>query len=535
MDAQTLAKNMQGLDTLHKWDVLVAYDHESVNKLLKQRFEELKNDIEKIDPFVVEFDGENDDGEKVKKKKRYELALAAPTIEFLSAKAAVAVSFSISGTHQMVTNPDKPGKVLPFPSDAYLRCQTSLVNVTGTIVDIDAQKIESKDKKVTPADKMVFLETGSGPQVNHVVLDFRDASPTVIDKSGNEIEAGIPTVVQLKNHLRKSSLEYHLAAITSQSKTSDYVLKPKSFHMTAVHGDKSALLMWIKVEGTSSVPDTDTDMSPLLFSLEKEVGKVKGVSPIPIDNGVSATIVFSHETIWETFVKKALSADGFTDLSITSQLTTAGMKFQGKLPSNTVSVPEYDRPHGKGWGAVEGPNDKGGHVNSCSFSLNSDFCKFEFQNSSTDLSFEHTEYGIDYYAWDEKWVGGFNSGNLKWVKEWGKLDVKFKFNAQGSWTVNDNKIALKFAVPKTFSADPKPQDPSFWKRFWNTQNSLYTSVFNSIAPPVPDINISFKDLDYFLTTNVLFPGKNVFKVRDSSEKLFVPRDLVILGQIAQNL
>lgn len=78
------------------------------------------------------------------------------------------------------------------------------------------------------------------------------------------------------------------------------------------------------------------------------------------------------------------------------------------------------------------------------------------------------------------------------------------------------------------------------RSLWETILGLRSEApkhYTRLEVPSPKINMEMKALEYFLTTNLLFPGKHVFHAHaltaENKDKkgLAVPRDLILTGDI----
>lgn len=83
-------------------------------------------------------------------------------------------------------------------------------------------------------------------------------------------------------------------------------------------------------------------------------------------------------------------------------------------------------------------------------------------------------------------------------------------------------------------------DSSDWKApiVTKSNNDAFITIFGTAQdwflqnlPALPSVDLQMGSLYFFLTTNLLMPGKNVFNV-DSSVGLRIPQDFIIVGNVA---
>ncbi|KAH7881761.1 hypothetical protein F5I97DRAFT_1818388 [Phlebopus sp. FC_14] len=76
----------------------------------------------------------------------------------------------------------------------------------------------------------------------------------------------------------------------------------------------------------------------------------------------------------------------------------------------------------------------------------------------------------------------------------------------------------------------KPEDRGGWDKFWRGPDTV-PKWMKGLDVEVPDFNLHLGSVDFFLTTNLLFPGdKQVIDV-DKKTGLHIPADLYIVGTV----
>lgn len=129
--------------------------------------------------------------------------------------------------------------------------------------------------------------------------------------------------------------------------------------------------------------------------------------------------------------------------------------------------------------------------------------------------------------------------------QYGAVTATISWKAKGHWeggtTTQPNLLRAVYAPDKNWTfkgEDTIPDSISGILRRIFPQTVDVPDHYQQLQPPVIGIDLKMNALDYFLTTNLLFPGKHVFRshhpvVEDEKEKkgLGVPRDLILTGDI----
>lgn len=208
------------------------------------------------------------------------------------------------------------------------------------------------------------------------------------------------------------------------------------------------------------------------------------------------------------------------------------MQFSGDLDSADVDIPKKK---------AEGTAiDHGALSFSPSKPATTITCHPELATSEkphVTIAYKSDEYSI---YWErskrETTRGDIIPGNLVedgWVKP------TFYWNAHGKWGSkstgqHNNILTLTFTLDSLWNITYRSEGSDSWFLGSTTRIPGY---FRNRSVPAPSISLEMKALDYFLTTNILFPGKHLFKAdppianNDKSKGLAVPKDLILTGEI----
>lgn len=118
---------------------------------------------------------------------------------------------------------------------------------------------------------------------------------------------------------------------------------------------------------------------------------------------------------------------------------------------------------------------------------------------------------------------------------------KFEWAGTGKWEEEEvgkpNRIRLKFENTNEWIVKVSGSKRPWWIP---EEPDRLPKVYEKLVMKV-DIDIPMAELDYFLTTNLLFPGRHVLKAHAPYTKgndhkgHAVPRDLILTGDVNENL
>ncbi|KAJ5081530.1 hypothetical protein NUU61_009794 [Penicillium alfredii] len=127
----------------------------------------------------------------------------------------------------------------------------------------------------------------------------------------------------------------------------------------------------------------------------------------------------------------------------------------------------------------------------------------------------------------------------------GTVYLTYSWGAKGHWTSSaegkhPNSISLSWEGDPHWTIKGRAKERDGWSKF--LQGMKGVSAVDAVPPslvkqdiPAPTVDLHMNSLDYFLTTNLLCPGKHTFKAhavgKDDSRGLAVPHDLILTGDI----
>ncbi|PLN82659.1 hypothetical protein BDW42DRAFT_192863 [Aspergillus taichungensis] len=380
LDYPDLVDLMKGRDTTRKWDVMVSYDEDKLNSLLRADSTKLK-DVLTIPPFKREIQDNWGRSEEV----LFIMSLANPNLQFLSGDHnRVALKCQMTGHYESVGK--TPKVEMPFPEGTSLELHVSLLNCAGQRVP-DEKGVrflldtENGIPQGYPKDYTITLDPGNG-RGNGLCLVFHDTTATITSEN---VIVGFGARKGIENHFHNDgkALYYYLTGVSRYTPDAkNRVLEPVAFNFGISCGEKNqhgVLTTWISVKGGAGGGERPSGQEPLTFKPDDKT------TQWPIPNGSSASIIISSYAMVELFFKPNL-VDAFENL--TQVKSDEGIAFKGALKSGNIHV--------DGFAKTTKPGDTSPNLLNLKFT-------------------EHDRYGVKTEAqqptfWEEWLMGG--SGEL---------------------------------------------------------------------------------------------------------------------------
>ena len=307
----TLVTEMAGKDTLCGWDVLVSYNENQINSLLQAR----ASDIGMLRPLTWNVSVTGNTCRELERMTTAEtpidpfpyqvtiiIQLSNPTIQFQDSTGFVTLTCPFTGTYTYFVA--GKSEVTPFPAGLQLQLSTSLVNVSGSW-DSNSD-FQPGPNTPSPSQWVVLMDPGADI-AQAVCIDFTNLTANVSNTpSGNTGEGNLATfnswiIGFVTAHFQGVSLRYYLAGVSNQydpNYAGSEVLQPTSFCFTVVRGDAAnnspgTLNMRIGLKGGSGQRE---GQAHLVFA-------PNGQEVDPIPSGNNASVIFSHDTMANLFLK----------------------------------------------------------------------------------------------------------------------------------------------------------------------------------------------------------------------------------------
>ncbi|KAJ9105057.1 hypothetical protein QFC19_003689 [Naganishia cerealis] len=153
----------------------------------------------------------------------------------------------------------------------------------------------------------------------------------------------------------------------------------------------------------------------------------------------------------------------------------------------------------------------------------------------SDIIVDHTGLTLTFVYNQRISIWEYHSGwkGLTW-KEEGKADVSCTITDSAAWTSSGatNVLSLVFpGGPKLLNTTCNPVDRSIWEKIASGDGPGVPDGWKYLKVTISPLSLNFGGLDYFLATNLLFPGEHVFNADPITTGLHIPRDTLITGNL----
>ncbi|KAF3903711.1 hypothetical protein AA313_de0209145 [Arthrobotrys entomopaga] len=529
---------MNGEETTNKWDILVSYNEDIINKLLDERAN-ANPGITDVPQFSQDV---NTGTTKYPDWKTfvYDINLKAPKIKF-GAKGQVSVSFPMSGSfYDKRYGPNDPEEI---PNGVLLFLRPKLSSIQGTWSKDGWTPSDNPDPK--PTDYVTIFEPGD-VEARNVCLDFGsiaeiDISIIAEDPDNKDVAEFLDTTARkaLLTHFKDTAgYQLYLAGVTNSfepDEESSTVLRPTAFAITTIDGTStspSTICFWIAVEGGANNGKRPSGEGSFTFHPHQE-------DMCPIPKGSTASIIFSYNLMMDRFFRDGLTSKSagltnFTRVTVPEKdRETVSMKFKASLPSTAVEFLDIDRVEGWYHTTIQG----------FSFNLNDPPADFVVGNKLAVFGTPSVQYSFVNVQPELKWRLVVNSpydGVI--AREGGKTKITSTFKGEGTWTGptsidHPNLLGMTIkGLPYEVKAQPI-DNLSGWDKLNGGVNEV-PPEYKNIKYDVPEFVLEMSPLDYFLTTNLLFPGEHIFisddpVSLDESTGLSTPKDTILTGSIRE--
>lgn len=522
-----LAEQMQGENSIHDYDVLVSYNQAELNKILLQRAEEvgtptsegLKWSENTKDDFDEEF------------TNTVEVILGKPSLQILDHEGNITFSTPFTGSNAITRKRDGKTKTTKF-ENVKVVITSSLAAIQGT-TNAAGKFTPKSSPEPSRAGAVKVIEPGKDVSLG-ICIDF----PSLLSVDINNDGQGGNTADQLdrltnlvkakiERRFKEAGFQYCLAGLnneTPKDRGSSIVLQPARFTFSVVHGDinTSAVCMGVLLQDNPNAGDNPPSIQ---FAPN---GKV--VNPIP--TGRTASVIFSHRVMASLFIVPGLSK-AVTNAKCVSQKGDAGMRFKLNLPSNVIKADRYSQRGG----VISGVDfDMGGF----SFNLNDPASELTISPTNSTSTPPVT---LSYKSPTQKmgWAYHVRAPETPTYVEGGSVNADFSFTGTAVWgqgpdpKKHPNQLQLLFTFPSRLGVTIQPQKYAWWEQMVGARDTLPPHA-RGIHPEAPKISIDMSPMDYFLTTNLLFPGEHIFQVDDpgqttDAQGIMTPRDTILTGTI----
>ncbi|RAQ41194.1 hypothetical protein AFGD_011409 [Aspergillus flavus] len=454
-----LVNHMKGHQTTNRWDVVVSYDEDKINELLQADSTKLE-EILQIEPF--------------NQRSTTQVALVS----------------ELTGTYEFPTTGKGKEEIA---AGTQLRLIVSLFNCAGQRIESNGGTTfvpDSKNGIVEGATKdyTIQLDPGNG-RGNGLCLVFRNMEAKVISTDTTMKNLAAPIETGITEHFADAKeIYYYLRGLSKY--TPSYVnklLEPVAFNFSITPPDNDrripgVLTTWISVKGGEGGGQQPSGQNPLNF-------RPDGQTRCPIPKASSASVIISSHTMANCFFIPSLLRNF---KNVKQKDNTGELAFEGDMQAENIYVEALDTKekyffwqweYSKGEG-VDLPVD----TPPTEITVSQDVVTASSKPVTVSLTSDSKTSKWSYYR-DPGVAGG------KPILSGGNVTLNFAWNAVGR---DDEYKTIQTAA-----------EPTFWLN-WAGASTGYPYFYKDIHSPKPNIDLSMDALDYVLTTNVFFPGKEIF-------------------------
>lgn len=487
----------------------------------------------------------------------FDLTLRSPKLRFLGSGGGIQLTFDLTGTFT------DNGDLSDIDDDVYqVKIWTSLASVRGSLIDpssktADFEPASDAEETKVPSNYITLMPR-QGDSAQGVCIDFTDPALNVdLVWADPNVKLGVPRPFldvgqRLKEYLKKSvGLKYYIAGMSNvyDADASSTLLQPRKFCFTCTEGSEKdgsdgTLSIWIMLDkGNMDQAQESSSKTALTFHPASE-----NVHPIPVES--TATVIFSHKVFADYFIVRVTSsslgpiandeqgaikeADEYDDLSIKPTANEAGLTVIGRCKQKVFKSM-------KDFGGFQ-TGRRIGHLvtlSDLSFDMRATYTSFTFTKDgphALDISYDS---GVQTLSWvDYRLLSSAMDMDDK------KVRMRFKHAGKANWVeMNDKKrpnlLRLAFDMPDHFEVTDK--DATGRRLIWDVDHAEIPQPYKDVSVPLAKMNFDLKGLDYFLTTNLVLPGTQMFiadQTKPDASKthgLFFPRDVLLTGKVAESV
>ncbi|EIT73596.1 hypothetical protein AO1008_04773 [Aspergillus oryzae 100-8] len=522
LDFPALSKQMMGKWTTEGFDILVSYSEEKVNQLLRARSEQLKS-ILKMGPLETSYvDPLTDETIHL----NVFMDLEHPLLQFEDEHGNITLTFDIQKGHYVII---AKNITKDLPSGMAISFKTTLNNVKGTVESSQSEdEPTGKGVKTASANELVIFNPGEKDISQHVCITFEKASADFIgttEESKKRVAGMAFLLGAVKEYFQQhAELKYFVAGVSNKynPESGSDSLQPRSFRFNTLKGktknDESALCMWISVKEGTNRPESYTQAFEGTFY-------ANGLIPIP--RGRTCSLIMHNDLLIKQFIMPNLSK-GFKSFKDKTS-GKGGLNLSATMIADDIDIKEMKKKESWGPGGIKTTT-----VDPMKFSLSDPETTISFGDGIISKSNKINYTNKQQVKWKIDTVTGRVPGH-----EHGTTNLEFKWTATGSWKDkktpgHPNLLGFDWAGDKNWTITKSAEDVHWWEAFGGASNKIPEPLQN-LQVPSPNTKLEMNTLDYFLTTNLLYPGKHIFDADDPSsgstdKGLAFPHDLILTGE-----
>lgn len=217
-----------------------------------------------------------------------------------------------------------------------------------------------------------------------------------------------------------------------------------------------------------------------------------------------------------------------------------GMKFSFTLKSRAITIDPEDT---RSWGGYSH------HLDGCTVDLNEKACTIAVDGDTRPAQ-DHSSFKLSWTSNNKKvesneWVP--NASGRGGHYSYSSCQASFSYNGTGQWrgstdpVHHPNQLGMSWTLDSTLSTHITADKPDFWDTIGGKVGEI-PGKYRDLKPSAPQLDLTLKPLDYFLTTNLLLPGQHTFHADNPvpasanvQAGIATPRDTILTGNVATNM
>ncbi|KAE8141028.1 hypothetical protein BDV38DRAFT_279483 [Aspergillus pseudotamarii] len=523
-----LVGKMEGKDTTHAWDVVVSYDEDKINEFLEAH---PISEIESLPPFRgTGIDEDDSTGKMVEREYEFYLKLHSPKLRFDGRYGKANLSFTMAGKYTKLWSSSD----ITIPDGYQASITVDLINITGTF---------DSRRQFTP-NSSGNTSGNIGPN-NTTDVQRESAQGVCLSFTNSTVDfqqvARIPSVAKealkngLRDYLQQNTQKHFIMGVSGYEPDQDMIVfRPAKFCFTITpkedDGPPGFLSMLISVEGGYQNGLQPSGQTTLSF-------QPGGIPMSPIPSHTSASVIFSHDIMARRFFKPNLEGL-LSDVRVTSSPGTGGMAFTGRLKHPEVKIPSNKIEE-------ESPGQiKDTKYSELKFTTTTPPATVTVKPGITTSN--EDAILINYKSNPDKshWSVTYRAYAMAPAPKYGAVLATLSWKAKGRWKAGTqerpNLIGLTMTPDNKWSLSASNTEHSNWLAEMGNKidGQVVVPSYYGDQQPAAKFDLTMRVLDYFLTTSLLFPGRQMFKAHlpvapaNANQKgLAVPRDLIRTGDI----
>ncbi|HVT61965.1 MAG TPA: hypothetical protein VHD33_00550 [Legionellaceae bacterium] len=491
-DTTTVLKDMAKGPSTNGWDVVCSYGLIQLNKILLDAYTAdtgIAKDIQFSVTHTAIMTGEKFD-------INYDITLGAPTIQF------------IAGNESSCT------LTMALEKGTFSNSIDGVVKTSGTfpagysiVVEVPLYAVYGDNNTATANQSIAFTGTG---QASHITLHFpTDHGLWKFDPpaTGNDQLNYLLTDLVGYFQTNITDIDYQLTSLTNQTDgaSGDIIIEPISFvfNITSLeNSNDGALSLYIQTKNTGN---PQGNLKPSF--------QPGDTAAFPIPQGYDASLIFSRNFMQKVYLTPELTKDNFVEVkSIIDPISTdcVGCEVDGN----------YNKSVNLSFSTIGYPCDLSFTCAQDPFNFANMSYHFKFETDKLSISFDQSVTG-KWHSADKaggvvNTAGGDVNGSISLNKDYKLSDIS---------SVTNTDISLNFSlVINDYVIDLGSSD----SHFLNYKKEVTDKVEAEIKTALPSISFKFSNINFFKTTNLLFPGKQIISI-DTKQGLHIPCDMVLFG------